>query len=503
MALEASVTHIADLNKAWPVGADPKSSMDEHLRNLKTALLNDFPGFTGTVAVTGTDGGAANAYTLTPATALPGYSNRMLAVFAPTVANTGASTLNVSGLGVKPIVSVSGAALVSGDLAVGTIYLAAYDGTSFRLTSTTKNYADQLAFTSSLPAQAGNAGKYVTTDGTAASWASIVPPQVIRSARTANAVLGIADNQKFIDITGGTFSQTFDASATLGNGWYCWLRNSGTGDITLDPNAAELIDGLTSYVMYPGEARLIQCNGVTLTSMMVSPFSKTFTASGSFIKPPGYNYFDGLLWAGGGSGAKNATATGGAGGACVPFTIPASLLAASTAVTIGAGAAAVTAASTAGNTGGNSTFGSLVTSYGGGGGAATANANRTNTGGGAHRAGTNGEVGGNGGATGSDLGLGISGAAGPGTKDSEWGGAASHNTGAAGKSIFGGAAGGGHDGITVYVGGISKFGGNGGDASLAGTPTAGAAPGGGGGATNTGASTGPGARGELRIWGIA
>jgi hypothetical protein len=34
------------------------------------------------------------------------------------------------------------------------------------------------AFNSALPAQAGNAGKYVTTDGTNASWGSIVVPTV-------------------------------------------------------------------------------------------------------------------------------------------------------------------------------------------------------------------------------------------------------------------------------------------------------------------------------------
>lgn len=39
-----------------------------------------------------------------------------------------------------------------------------------------KDYADGLVFAAVLPAQTGNAGKYITTDGTTASWQ--VPPAI-------------------------------------------------------------------------------------------------------------------------------------------------------------------------------------------------------------------------------------------------------------------------------------------------------------------------------------
>lgn len=169
MALE-SITYIGDLVPANPTAADPKSEGDDHIRRLKAALLASFAGFTGAVMVTGTDGGAANAYTLAPANALPGYAAKMVAVFAPTVVNTGACTLNISGLGVKSLTTVDGQPLVAGDLTVGVIYSAIYDGTRFRLTAITKNYVDQLAFNTVLPAQATNGGKFLKTSGASSSW---------------------------------------------------------------------------------------------------------------------------------------------------------------------------------------------------------------------------------------------------------------------------------------------------------------------------------------------
>ena len=51
MALE-SVTHIDDLNATNPLGTDPRSEGDDHIRNIKTVLLTDFVGITGVVTAT-------------------------------------------------------------------------------------------------------------------------------------------------------------------------------------------------------------------------------------------------------------------------------------------------------------------------------------------------------------------------------------------------------------------------------------------------------------------
>ncbi len=342
---------------------------------------------------------------------------------------------------------------------------------------------------------------------------------VPRSARTSNTMLAAADNATLVDITSGTFTQTFTAAASLGDGWWCYLRNSGTGDITLNPDGSEQIDGLTSYIMYPQECRLIQCTGTAFYSIVISPFIRTITTTlNPFYTPPGYANFQGLLWGGGGSGgygAADRATGGGGGGACVPFTLTATQMSTSQIITIGAGGTGVTSVGN-GNVGGNSTIGALVTSYGGGGGGGIANANRYGgSGGGALSAGNAGGVaavvGGRPAITAiisnfSDgIGLGGACSAGYSTYGGAGGGGSTSPGGNGGNSLYGGAGGGGIDASNnLLAPGTSVFGGNGGAAVLAGDGgIAGTQPAGGGGATHTGTSSGAGGDGMCIIWGVA
>ena len=108
--------------------------------------------------------------------------------------------------------------------------------------------------------------------GVSAKWISFTAsaPSLTRSARTSNTILGTADKGKLIDITSGTFSQTFDAVATLGDGWWCYLRNSGTGVVTLDPNDAETIDGVATKALDPLQTVIVQCDGTALRTIPLS-----------------------------------------------------------------------------------------------------------------------------------------------------------------------------------------------------------------------------------------
>lgn len=340
------------------------------------------------------------------------------------------------------------------------------------------------------------------TPGVSANWMRLGQVTMPRRTITGGSdPLVAGDLGGFVDITSGTFTLPYTAAATLGASWWTIVRNSGTGDVTHDPASSETIDGLTSFVMYPGEARIVHCDGSNFRSVLLQGFTKTFTASGTFTKPPGYKAFEGLLWGGGASGGKGDGSTqagGGGGAACYRFSIPAANVGTTETVTIATGGAAVTVAATAGNNGGNSSFGSNIVSYGGvgnsivgGGGGGLKAAGSTSTGG-TPADGFNG--GGNGGnsAAGSSSFWGGGGGAG-GSTDAAYAG---------GASVWGGGGGGNGPVTTAGAGGTSTFGGAGGAGGTSGNGTAGTAPGGGGGATKTGTSSGAGARGELRIWGI-
>jgi hypothetical protein len=281
MALESG-NYINDLAITNPTSSDPKSQGDDHLRLLKTVLKETLNGFTGAILVTATDTGTATGHILTPSTALVGYTPMLCLLYKANITNTGALTVNVSGLGVKSIKTMAGADPTAGDIVAGYPMLLMYDGTNFvtlggseflsktgnqKLTgnftvdgnetvtgnalisgtldvtgkttlneavgltrtvgdnttnlATTefiKNATDLLAplaspaltgtptsptaspgtstnqiatcafvaaqaFNAALPAQAGNAGKFVTTDGTNASWADVIIPSYLLMAQ--------------------------------------------------------------------------------------------------------------------------------------------------------------------------------------------------------------------------------------------------------------------------------------------------------------------------------
>jgi hypothetical protein len=249
MGLE-TVTNIADFIRTNPTGSDPISQGDNHIQNIKIALTNDFAGFVGAVLITGVDGGAVNAYTLTPSQALTAYANKMLVEFTPTIDCTGACTLNISGLGAKPIITQAGLALTAGDLVSNRAYLVAYDGTSFRLISVTSAYVDAvrtyatgLAFSTALPAQGGNADKFVTTDGAIASWSALLKATVMRFKDGADATKLMA-----FDLSGITTATTRTVAMPNKNGTMAMTSDIGMVLLaTLTPTVAANVDFLSTF----------------------------------------------------------------------------------------------------------------------------------------------------------------------------------------------------------------------------------------------------------------
>jgi hypothetical protein len=85
----------------------------------------------------GVGAGVANAYTitLTPASpnAIQAYRTGVAYVFVGPIVNTGASTVDVDGRGVKAITKFGTVPLVAGDIRAGQVCVVVYDGTRFQL----------------------------------------------------------------------------------------------------------------------------------------------------------------------------------------------------------------------------------------------------------------------------------------------------------------------------------------------------------------------------------
>lgn len=96
------------------------------------------------------DTGSANAYVVTLVPAITSYTTGADVSFSATNANTGASTVNVNGLGTKNIFKNGSLPLVAGDIKSGQIVVLVYDGTQFQMQNPSGNAINaQSDFTTS------------------------------------------------------------------------------------------------------------------------------------------------------------------------------------------------------------------------------------------------------------------------------------------------------------------------------------------------------------------
>jgi len=63
--------------------------------------------------------------------------------------------------------------------------------------------------------------------------------------------------------TGGAGTLTLTAASTLGNNWFMFLRNSGTGALTASGSGGNTINGSASIILQPTDSCIIVCSGST------------------------------------------------------------------------------------------------------------------------------------------------------------------------------------------------------------------------------------------------
>ncbi len=149
------------------------------------------------------------------------------------------------------------------------------------------------------------------------NWVSFSNRVFLSEQRSSDTVFTINDSGKEIQAT-GDYTQTFSSVTSLGNGWWIMIQ-CVSGRVTLAPDGAELIDGLSSILMLPNETRLIRSNGSTLSTRVLSGFLVDVPVTESFTIS-GYNQIGVYLVSGSGGGGSGAVSDsvycyGGSGGA--------------------------------------------------------------------------------------------------------------------------------------------------------------------------------------------
>lgn len=135
-------------------------------------------------------GGSANAYTATPTTAWSSYaSGRSLRLKWP-ASNTGATTLNVSGLGTVAIKRMDGNDLTASDIISGAISDVVHNGTNFTLMS--MHGSDLAATTAQAVAAAASASAASSSASSASSSASAASTSASAAAASEAAAAASA-----------------------------------------------------------------------------------------------------------------------------------------------------------------------------------------------------------------------------------------------------------------------------------------------------------------------
>jgi hypothetical protein len=148
----------------------------------------------------------------------------------------------------------------------GTLAITFASGYALPTTIKQSNWDDAYTFVAAFPTQTGNAGKYLTTDGSSLSWGTIVSGVSSFNTRTGDVTLVSTDvinalnytpvtNARTLTINGTTYDLSADRSWTIASGVSSF--NTRTGDVTLTSSDVTTALGFTPVT----QARSLSING--------------------------------------------------------------------------------------------------------------------------------------------------------------------------------------------------------------------------------------------------
>jgi len=127
----------------------------------------------------------------------------------------------------------------------------------------------KISGTYTLPTSDGTNGQVLTTDGAGAvtfADAGGGSSTITVDSKTAAYTIVSGDVGKLISFSGGSYTASLTAAATLGNGFYVYIENNAANNqnthvVTIDPDASETIDGRSTMPLRQGQRILIVCDG--------------------------------------------------------------------------------------------------------------------------------------------------------------------------------------------------------------------------------------------------
>lgn len=97
--------------------------------------------------------------------------------------------------------------------------------------------------------------------------ANALDQNLLTNALIANYTIGIGDRATVLQNAGGAVVYIFGSASVLGNGFFVYVINAGTGSVVLTPAGGQTIDGAATKTLAPSESAAVFSDGSNLHTL--------------------------------------------------------------------------------------------------------------------------------------------------------------------------------------------------------------------------------------------